>query len=232
MTADLHALSKLPRDEAFRQWLGLPGEWVEEPNVRRGGESGVKRLLTTDGKVLYRKQQIAHTYRSLRHPFGYPTSMREASVLRDFTALKVIVPVVVYSDCRKVSGTWHSLLVTQALDGFSSLEDCYARGDHQQWGEALHRRIVHEVGRTQARFNRARWQHGCLRMKHLFVRLQDDNVEIATLDLEKTRQRITALYAARHDISQLRRHTDWSDELWQCYLQGYAETFGPAFKDI
>ena len=91
---------------------------------------------------------------------------------------------------------------------------------------------MQEVGRTVARFNRARWQHGCLRTKHLFVRLQGGQVEIATLDLEKTRQRISALYAARHDISQLRRHVPWGDDLWQCYLQGYAETFGPAFSKV
>ncbi|MFZ3206922.1 MAG: lipopolysaccharide kinase InaA family protein, partial [Pseudomonas sp.] len=29
---------------AFEQWWQLQGEWVEEPNHRRGGESGVQRL--------------------------------------------------------------------------------------------------------------------------------------------------------------------------------------------
>lgn len=232
MPADVNALLKLPREEAFRQWLGVPGEWVEEPNVRRGGESGVKRIMTTDGKMLYRKQQVGHTFRSLRHPFGYPTSMRESAALKACAELGVIAPIVVYSDCRKVSGVWHALLVTESLDGFSSLEDCYARGDDKQWGEALHQRILHEIGCTLARFNKGRWQHGCLRMKHVFVRVQGDKVEIATLDLEKSRQRLTATRAARHDIRQLRRRSDWSDALWLHFLKGYEETFGPDFKDI
>ena len=232
MPADVKALLKLPRDEAFKQWLGVPGEWVEEPNVRRGGESGVKRIMTTDGKMLYRKQQVGHTFRSLQHPLGYPTSQRESAALRACAALSVIAPIVVYADCRKVSGVWHALLVTESLDGFSSLEDCYARGDDKTWGEELHRRVLHEIGCMLARFNKDRWQHGCLRMKHVFVRIQGDKVETATLDLEKSRQRITALRAARHDIRQLRRRSDWSESLWQSFLEGYEATFGPEFKDI
>ncbi len=46
------------------------GEWVEEPNQRRGGESGVQRLNDASGKLLYAKRQVGHIYRSLLHPFG------------------------------------------------------------------------------------------------------------------------------------------------------------------
>lgn len=34
------------------------GEWVEEPNQRRGGESGVQRLNDANGKLLYAKRQV------------------------------------------------------------------------------------------------------------------------------------------------------------------------------
>ena len=106
MQADVKALLKLPREEAFRQWLGLAGEWVEEPNIRRGGESGVKRVITTEGKMLYRKQQVGHIYRPWHHPFGYPTAMREQQVLLACADLHVTVPTLVYADCRKVGGVW------------------------------------------------------------------------------------------------------------------------------
>lgn len=129
MLADVNVLLKLDPQDAFDQWLALPGEWVEPPNIRRGGESGVKRVLTASGGVLYCKQQVAHTYYSLRYPLGYPTAMRERDVLRACLALKVTVPVTVYAHCRKVAGVWQALLVTEALEGFSSLEECYARGD-------------------------------------------------------------------------------------------------------
>jgi hypothetical protein len=64
------------------------------------------------------------------------------------------------------------------------------------------------------------------------VRVQGEKIDIGTLDLEKSRQRITAIRAARHDIRQLRRRSDWSDALWQSFLKGYEETFGADFKKI
>jgi len=221
MLADVNVLLKLDPQDAFDQWLALPGEWVEPPNIRRGGESGVKRVLTASGGVLYCKQQVAHTYYSLRYPLGYPTAMRERDVLRACLALKVTVPVTVYAHYRKVAGVWQALLVTEALEGFSSLEECYARGDQQVWGEALHQQVLQAIGACIARFNRGRWQHGCLRMKHIFVRVQGDAVEVALLDLEKSRQRFTVAQAARHDIQQLKRHSSWTDSQWQAFTYGY-----------
>ncbi len=232
MPADVAALLKLPREEAFDRWLELPGEWVEEPNIRRGGESGVKRVVSNSGTLLYRKQQVGHIYRPLHHPLGYPTAMRERQVLEACAALNVRVPKLVYADCRKVAGVWQALLVTEALEGFSSFEECYERGDEQQWGEALHRRIMHELGAMLARFNGDRWEHGCLRLKHIFVRVQGEQIEVATLDLEKSRRHFSATRAARHDIQQLKRHSHWSPELWQAFLKGYAETFGRSFDDL
>ena len=221
MLADVNVLLKLDPQDAFDQWLALPGEWVEPPNIRRGGESGVKRVLTASGGVLYCKQQVAHTYYSLRYPLGYPTAMRERDVLRACLALKVTVPVTVYAHCRKVAGVWQALLVTEALEGFCSLEECYAGGDQQVWGEALHQQVLQAIGACIARFNRGRWQHGCLRMKHIFVRVQGDAVEVALLDLEKSRQRFTVAQAARHDIQQLKRHSSWTDSQWQAFTYGY-----------
>ena len=232
MLADVNVLLKLDPQDAFDQWLALPGEWVEPPNVRRGGESGVKRVSTASGGVLYCKQQVEHAYYSMRHPFGYPTAMRERDVLRACMALKVTVPVVVYAHCRKVAGVWQALLVTEALAGFSSLEECYARGDEQVWGEVLHQRILQEIGACMARFNRDRWQHGCLRMKHIFVRVQGEEVEVGLLDLEKSRQRFTVRQAAQHDMQQLKRHSSWTDSQWQAFTYGYESEFGGTFKGL
>jgi len=226
MPADVNKLLKLTHEDAFKQWLAVPGEWVEEPNVRRGGESGVMRIMTTTGKMLYRKQQVGHVYRSWHYPFGYPTAMREKAVLLACAALNVAVPKLVYADCIKVSGTWHAQLITEALDGFSSLEDCYARGDELQWGEALHLRILSEFGSTLARFNLGRWQHGCVRLKHAFVRLQGEQIEIALIDLEKSKKKFSAKQAARNDILQLGRHIHWDKAQWRAFLQGHAATFG------
>ncbi|MBX9913704.1 MAG: lipopolysaccharide kinase InaA family protein [Pseudomonadaceae bacterium] len=232
MPADVNALLKLPSAQAFDQWLALPGEWVEPPNIRRGGESGVKRVLGANGQLLYRKQQVGHIYRPLLHPFGYPTAMRERKVLLACAALNVIVPKLVYAECRKVEGVWQALLITEALDGFSSLEDCYAAKQELSWGEPLHLRVLQEVGACLARFNLGRWQHGCLRMKHVFVRVQGEQIEIALLDLEKSRQSFTAKRAAIHDIQQIKRHSAWTVTQWQAFMQGYEAAFGRRFSGL
>nr|WP_246882944.1 lipopolysaccharide kinase InaA family protein [Pseudomonas chlororaphis] len=63
----------------------MPGAWVEEPNLRHGGESGgesgVQRASTGEHQLYYRKQQVEHLYYDWLHPFGYPTAMREYNAL-------------------------------------------------------------------------------------------------------------------------------------------------------
>ncbi|MGU5165543.1 lipopolysaccharide kinase InaA family protein, partial [Pseudomonas aeruginosa] len=56
MAPDLASLQRISGDSAIDQWLQVPGSWVEEPNERRGGASGVQRVYTGDGRLLYRKQ--------------------------------------------------------------------------------------------------------------------------------------------------------------------------------
>ncbi len=57
-----------PQDR-FDYFWNQRGEWVEEPNVRRGGESGVQRLMGSDGQLLYVKRQTGHIHRGLVAPF-------------------------------------------------------------------------------------------------------------------------------------------------------------------
>src|SRR5690606_4943115 len=71
----------------FEQWWQLQGEWVEEPNQRRGGESGVQRLQVDQGQLLYAKRQVGHLCRSLSHPFGRPTVLRERDALLGLSRL-------------------------------------------------------------------------------------------------------------------------------------------------
>lgn len=232
MSVDLASLQQISGENAIDRWLQIPGKWVEEPNRRRGGESGVQRVLTADGRLLYRKQQMGHIYRDLLHPFGFPTAIRERDALRAAEALGVKVPTLVYSGCRKVNGEWQALLVTESLDGFSSLEDCYARGDRERWGEALHQRILQQYGSTLAKLNAGHWQHGCLYLKHVFVRVDGDKIDVALIDLEKARRRFSARRAARHDLRQVKRRSSWTEAQWQAFVYGYQAAFGSAIKGL
>jgi tRNA A-37 threonylcarbamoyl transferase component Bud32 len=209
----------------FQHWWQLRGEWVEEPNQRRGGESGVQRLQRQDA-VWYAKRQVGHLYRSLLHPRGRPTVLRERKALRALDALGVAVPQLIYCGVeRDPQQGWRGLLVTAALDGFADIESWYADGGRQACGEARHAQLLQQIGATLARMHLGRWQHGCLYAKHVFVRLDDDAPQVALLDLEKSRRRLSRVRAARHDLRQLRRHSPWSDADWQQLLQGYRQVF-------
>lgn len=224
--SDSLALPAPDTGAGFQHWWNAPGEWVEPPNIRRAGESGVQRLRGADRTLLYSKRQTGHLYRSLLHPFGRPTVLREKEALQAVARLGVRVPRIVYCAAQKKQGQWQALLVTEALDGFVSLEQWYAGDARQRWGEKIHRQMLRQVGITLSRLHRGRWQHGCCYPKHVFVKVQGAGdwawVDIALLDLEKSRRRWTMGAASQHDIKQLHRHRgDMPEADWQLLRAAY-----------
>lgn len=217
------------RTSTFQRWWDMRGEWVEEPNRRRAGESGVQRIRPRDLQqpLLYCKRQIGHLYRSPLHPFGRPTVLRECHALQALRDLGVRVPELIYCGTRQQAGQWQALLVTAELQGFVSLEDWYGEGMPGYYGSVVQARMLDAVGRTLGHLHHARWQHGCCYPKHIFLRVhgQDDGaqVEVALLDLEKSRRRLRRHAAARHDLRQLRRHcVAMSEPDWQRLLTAHA----------
>ena len=211
--------------------LNAPGNWVEPPNIRRGGESGVLRI-ELEGQTFYKKQQVGHVYRSLLHPFGYPTVAREAKALRAAASLGVATPSLLHAEVRKRDGAWHAVMVTAALDGYLSLDDYYARNLDKSLGFRRHHEILEAYGRELARLNLGRWQHGCLYLKHVFVDFSEACVKVALLDLEKARKRLTAKQAGRHDLRQVKRRSGWSDEEWEAFCRGYRYSFGQTAEQL
>lgn len=221
----------------FDYFWGQQGEWVEEPNVRRGGESGVQRIHSSEGDLLYAKRQTGHIYRSVLHPFGRPTVMREQEALVALARLEVNVPQIIYCGAqRDPVHRWRALLITHALDGYQELESWYAAGGRERHGETVHERILEVLAQNLARMHKGRWQHGCLYIKHVFVRVAGEGdsteVQVALLDLEKSRQRLTARSAAAKDLKQLRRHSSFSESDWEKLVYFYKAAFGSAIKGL
>ncbi|WP_017902834.1 lipopolysaccharide kinase InaA family protein [Pseudomonas asplenii] len=237
MAVDYASYTAGSTTDRFEHFWARKGEWVEEPNQRRGGESGVQRVTGSSGRLLYVKRQVGHTYRSLLHPFGRPTVLREQAALNDLRMLDVRVPELVFCGARRdPEGRWQALLVTAALDGFIEIEQWYAQGGRERHGEALHDRLLQELAGTLARMHRGRWQHGCLYIKHVFVRVvgeaESASVEVALLDFEKARQRLSRRRAARHDLKQLRRHSSWNEADWSRLNYFYGMAFGSTIKGL
>lgn len=199
----------------FDNWWQANGQWVEPPNLRRGGDSGV-RLIARGNEVLYCKRQSGHLYRSLRHPWGQPTALRELQAYRALAEIGLSVPQVVYGAARKTPAGWQALLVTRRLEGYCSLEEWYAGPAAKASGEQR-QAVLERLADCLARLHRHRWQHGCLYAKHIFVVVAaDGSARVALIDLEKARRRLTIAGASQRDIGQLARHrgampaADWA----------------------
>ncbi|MDR6712807.1 hypothetical protein J2W83_002408 [Pseudomonas hunanensis] len=221
----------------FDYYWQQQGEWVEEPNQRRGGESGVQRLNDASGQLLYAKRQIGHTYRSLLHPFGRPTVLREQDALHSFEQLGVRVPRIVYCGAqRDRDHQWRALLVSEALDGFVDLDSWHAEGAREAYPQVLHERMLKDLADNLARMHLGHWQHGCLYGKHVFIKVTGEGeqvrAEVALLDLEKCRRRISRQRAALNDLGQLRRHSSLNDSEWRTLLYFYQMAFGSAVKGL
>ncbi|WP_312933021.1 lipopolysaccharide kinase InaA family protein [Pseudomonas sp.] len=227
----------LNQESEFDFYWQQQGEWVEEPNRRRGGESGVQRLDDGRGHVLYAKRQVGHLYRGWLHPFGRPTVLREQDALTNCARLGVRVPRIVFCGAqRDADHQWRALLVSEALEGFVDLESWYAAGALARYPEALHQRMLKELAENMARMHRGHWQHSCLYGKHVFVKVTGEGeaaeVEVALLDLEKARRRLSCQNAARKDLSQLQRHSSIHDAHFRSLLYFYQTAFGSAVKGL
>ncbi|WP_461480905.1 lipopolysaccharide kinase InaA family protein [Porticoccus sp.] len=219
-----------PRDTAraplsFDDWWQLQGDWVEEPNRRRGGESGVKRCQLK-GQTYYVKRQVGHLFRNLRHPLGCPTIVREAHRLEICRQLGVAAPEIVFCQVRRGGDKPRSLLVTRELPGYRSVEEWYASEPDGPARQQLLNHIYARLGETLARLHNGRWQHGCLYDKHVFfkpVAGNSNDVEVALIDLEKCRRKLTVARASKRDVLQLRRHMpDLTGANWRTFVDHYS----------
>jgi hypothetical protein len=221
----------------FAHYWQTKGDWVEEPNRRRGGESGVQRVMLADDHMIYVKRQVGHIYRSPLHPFGRPTVLRERDALQGLSKLQVRVPRLLFCEAQRDSEFgWKALLVTESLDGFEEITHWYEKGGRERYGEAVHDQLLKDLADNLARMHQGRWQHSCLYIKHVFVRVVEGpggpRAEAALLDLEKCRRRLTAAAASQHDMKQLRRHSSFSKADWKKLLYFYETAFGSVVKGL
>lgn len=220
-------------DDQFNHWLHVEGEWIEPPNHRRGGSSGVIRHQPESGPTLYIKRQQGHLFRSWRYPLGRPTCLREARALANFQEIGVHVPVLRFFGLKKKK-LWWGILVTEALpEGFVSFDEFYAQNRAAATPEQR-QAVVEALATTLARLHKHRWQHCSLMTKHIFVRIVSSGqhqasttAEIALLDLERARRQPLARRAARRDLRFLFDHLPyWTEKEWRLFDRHYCLHFG------
>ena len=203
----------------FEYWWNVPGEWVETPNRRRAGWSGMLRVVV-DGRMYYVKRQLNHCCYTLTHPLGWPTASREWQYLKRLHALGVGAPVGVFHGTRKTDDGIEAVLVTEELAGFvdlAALESLEPSRKHA---------LAQAVGELLGRLHGAKLQHSSLYNKHVMAKPSGDGFEVALIDLEKMRPRLTAGKAAARDLEQFRRRQRTFDEAqWAVLTEAHARSF-------
>lgn len=203
-------------NSTFEHWWSQSGQWVEPPNERRSGWSGVLRVSTA-GLTLYVKRQRNHLCRTFLHPIGWPTASREWHYLNMLSRLGIHAPSPVFHGVRQSPEGLEAILVTEELRDYRSLDQL------EELPQEARQRIAQVLGTSLGRLHRARLQHSCLYDKHVMVRLNGDAPPtVALIDLEKMRPRLTQKRAAKHDLQQLKRRQHFfSDDNWETLLEAH-----------
>ena len=190
----------------FEQLWRYEGDWFEPPNRERGGWSGVNFIeLTTDtGKKVgfYLKRQQNFMRRTWRHPVvGEPTFTREFNILQYLLKHQVNAPKIVYFATQANQ----AILMTEALVGYISLDVWPA----QNLRASIMRKklLISAVAATVKKQHQARVQHRSLYPKHLFIKENDNNFDVALIDFEKSRITPFIAWLKLSDLITLSRRT-------------------------
>jgi hypothetical protein len=186
-------------------------DWVEAPNYRRGGWSGVGQLVlpSIDGELnVFVKKQQSYGRRTLTHPMkGEPTFRREWGRLRFLEAHHIKAPKVVFYAEQKIDNNVCAILITKALLDFEPLDVVTERWfTSQQKTRQQKRVLLKTVALALRAFHETGLMHRALYPKHLFVNNAQTQANVAFIDLEKSRYSWLFLYRAYFDLASLHRH--------------------------
>jgi len=220
--------------DRFETIWTLEAPWVEEPNYRRRGWSGMSRIelneTTPTPIVVYLKRQENHGYRSIENPFRYrPTAYREYKRLVAMNAAGIAAPEVLYYGERQTGEKMQAILMTHAIPQTIPLDD-YLQLSGDRPPDEVHQLIV-DTAILIAKLHRHHLQHCSLYGKHVLVSgFEADKPTSAQaarhlapylIDVEKSRRRLSRLAIAVRDLNQLYRHVPWTEPQWDTFLAHY-----------
>lgn len=190
----------------FDALWNLKTEWFEEPNIRRGGWSGVVRinLDTPKGKVaVFIKRQENHISKTLAHPFkGIATFQKEFHNLNRLTKHNISTLELIYF-CQKDQ---QAILITKGLEGYLPLDS--ARFHHLE--NADKHALLSKIAFEMSAMHQCRFQHNCFYPKHIFASKIAGEWDVRFIDLEKLKRTPLKKQAIERDLFTLYRHADFN----------------------
>ena len=210
-------------------------DWFEEPNRRRGGWSGVTRIVLNpeaapqDQRAVFLKIQQNHFYRAPSTCF-----LKRLSFAREFDALQALSPQI---QCMpnlllfakwKHNGNQGSLIVTEALEGFEPFDQWLKKQkalvDSDQSDSIL--KALQSIADATRELHHAGWAHFGLYPKHTFIRKNRcGGYTTCLIDLEKARRPLFSFQSTIEDVSRfLRKSKQLNDQEKIEYLRTYFQT--------
>ncbi|GMR21473.1 MAG: lipopolysaccharide kinase InaA family protein [Gammaproteobacteria bacterium] len=208
--------------------------WYEPRNQRRGGWSGVSYIeLEMDGRMaaVYLKRQQDHNRRSLRHPLkGVATYELEWQAICRYQAHHIATLTPVYFASRRQHGHQQTILITEALNDYISLEQWVAGWQQgSQPGRQQRIQVINAVAKLMAQMHACHFQHNSLYPKHLFLSKAllhaghiPGEADVRIIDLESNQWRWRKQRARLRDLDSLNRYSSpWSLTDRARFLQAY-----------
>ena len=213
----------------FDDLWGLDVPWHEPPNSAGNGWSGVCRIelkLPAGGQTgVYVKRQQNYRSRSMLHPLtGETTLAREYRNLQLFQACGIKTQQPVFFSQRRINGNTQAILLTEALDGYASLDVLLERWAKEGSSHSAERVLMLEalaeaVGHMHRQFIR----HNCLYSKHILIKsVNMARLDIRFIDLEKAKRSPFRLMAVIRDLDQLKRNSRaLTGDDWRFFCEHY-----------
>ncbi|MGB5764467.1 MAG: lipopolysaccharide kinase InaA family protein [Sedimenticolaceae bacterium] len=197
----------------FESIWGQDIGWFEEPNQRRGGWSGVSRLVIerpdAGPTAVFIKRQQNHVTRTWRHPArGITTFRREFENLQWLQAVGVPTLDVLYFAERTSGDDRQAILISRELTGYVSLEDHIS--DWQQHGfpeRPVWHKLIRKLAGIASHMHKHHIQQNCFLPKHVFVAGLDGEIDIRLIDFEKAKRRLTVDSAMLRDLDTFNRRS-------------------------
>lgn len=221
--------------DRFETIWALEAPWVEEPNYRRRGWSGMSRIelnnTTPSPMGVYLKRQENHGYRSIGTLLQYrPTAYREYKRLIAMNAAAIAAPEVLYYGERRTGEKMQAILMTREILQNIPLDDYLLLSGDRPPDEV--RRLIADTAILIAKLHRHHFQHCSLYGKHVLVSGFDaaqptlpqtgSKLVPYLIDVEKSRRRLSRMAIAVRDLNQLYRHVPWTKPQWETFLEHYA----------
>jgi lipopolysaccharide kinase (Kdo/WaaP) family protein len=205
-----HLLSDKQADR-FDTFWNLKLEPIDTMNTSRKGwsQACILRVPMQNGNVkcfVVKKQQNFNRF-SWAHPVhGVPTLVKEHHNIQRYQQYGIPTVKPVYFARRKYDQEDKAILITEYLEKFQPLNNFFGKkSSFHLPANSLRKKIIKAVALHVKMLHKARLVHRHLYLKHIFVRLTNDNIDVRFIDLEASQKQSIGFVIGLEDLATLNR---------------------------